>query len=241
MEKNAKLEKESPYNFCDRWCERCPYEKQIHCKLYLDEFERKTTCIAYGKDEDDPQITKAVMEEQYREADEKLNEQMDKFGIDLDNADIDEKELNEEDMVNFEDLPPEIQKHIRFVENNSLNATAKNYFDKAHVFLKDTFYKNEPVNPEFQYDFETISWYHTLLPVKLNRALAGLHESADEDEFALYDAVAQFQICKKAVKESVTALRKLKEHFPARSNQIAELIALLHNINSRIEALLESI
>ena len=241
MEKNAEWEKESPYNFCDRWCERCPHEKQVHCKLYLDEFERKTTCIAYGKDEDDPRITEAVMEEQYKEVDEKLGEQMDKFGIGLDGSYIDEKELNKEDAVDFEDLPPEIQKHIRFVENNPLDVTAKKYSNKAHTFLESTFYKNESVSPELKYDFESISWYHTLLEVKLHRALCGFHEPAGEDEFALYDAVAQFQICKKAVRESIKASRKIKEHFPARHKQITELIALLHNIDSRIEALLESI
>ena len=40
MKKNAEREKESPYNFCNCWCQRCPYEKQVRCKLYLDEFER---------------------------------------------------------------------------------------------------------------------------------------------------------------------------------------------------------
>jgi len=241
MKKNAEWEEESPYNFCDRWCERCPHEKQVRCKLYLDEFERKTTCIAYGKDEDDPQITEAVMKEQYKEVDEKLSEQMDKFGIDLDNPYIDEKELNKENAVDFEDLPPEIQKHIRFVENNPLDAAAKKYLDKAHTFLESTFYKNEPVSSKLKYDFETISWYHTLLPVKLNRALAGFHEPVGEDEFALYDAVAQFQICVKAVKESIKALRKLKEHFPARRAQMEELIALLHNLDSRIKIMVENI
>jgi hypothetical protein len=88
IEENKKFEKESPYNFCNQWCERCVHEKQVCCRLYLDEFERKATYIAYGKDEDDAEITKAVIEAQHKEVEEILSAQMDKFGIDLDNPDI---------------------------------------------------------------------------------------------------------------------------------------------------------
>ena len=54
---NAKLERETPFNFCDRWCERCIPEKQMRCKLYQDELEQKLACIAHGKDEHDPETT----------------------------------------------------------------------------------------------------------------------------------------------------------------------------------------
>jgi len=241
LKENARFEKEAPYNFCDRWCERCPHEKQARCRLYLDEFERKVTCIAYGKDEDDSKITEAVIEAQCRQVDDMLNEHIERFGIDLDNPDIDEKWLSEEDAVDFEDLPPDIQKHIRFVENNPLSCTTEQYRKKTHAFLENTFYKNEAACPEFKYDFETISWYHTLLPAKLHRALCGFHEPAADGDLSLYDAVAQFEICKKAVKESIKSLRKIKKAFSAHHIQITGLIALLHNIYSRIEMLLEGI
>jgi len=239
FQKNAEFEKASPYNFCDRWCESCVYEKQIRCMLYKDELERKVTCIAHGRDEDDPEITKAVMEEQYKEVDEKLGEHIDKFGIDLDDPDI--NELSEENEVDFEDLPENIQKHIKYVENNPLDATAKNYFHRAHAFLKSTFYKNEKAHPEFKYDFETVSWYHTLLHVKLHRALCGFHEPACEGDFALHDAVAQFQVCKKAITQSAGALSRISKGCASHGTQIQQLLALLHNIHSRIEQLEESI
>jgi len=241
LKENAEFEKKSPYNFCDRWCERCPHEKQVRCRLYLDEFECKATCIAHGKDEDDLEITEAIMEAQYKEVDDMLNKQIEKFGIDLDNPDIDEKWLSEENAVDFEDLPLDMQKHIRFVESNPLDHTAKQYRNKAHSFLESTFYKNEAVKPESKYDFQVISWYHTLLEVKLHRALCGFHEPAVDGDMSLCDAVAQFEICKKAASQSIIALRKIKDDLPDCRNQISELIALLHNIHSRIEALLASI
>lgn len=240
-QKNAEWEKETPYNFCDRWCERCVHEKQIRCTLYKDELECKITCIAHGRDENDPEITEAVMEAQYKEIDEKLSQDMKGSGIDLDFPDADEDDFDEEDAIELEDLPQEIQNHIKFVENNPLDKTAKSYCDKAHEFLKATFYKNDSVDPVLKYDFETIAWYHTLLPAKLHRALCGFHEPACEGEFALYDAVAQFQVCKKAITQPVEALRKILPGYPAFNIQIKEMLALLHNIHSRILAMEESI
>jgi len=237
--KNAELEKETPYNFCDRWCERCVHEKQMRCILYKDELERKITCIAHGRDEDDPEITEAVIEEQYKEIEEKLNEGMNKFGIDLDNPDI--GDYNEDDEIEFESLPEDIQKHIRFVKNNPLDTVAKTYCHKTHAFLKETFYKNELAYPGLKYDFQTVSWYHTLLSAKLHRALCGFHEPAVEGDISLYDAVAQFQVCKKAIGESITALRNIVEKERKLQDKITQLLALLHNIISRIELMEQEI
>ena len=127
LQKNAEFEKESPYNFCDRWCERCLHEKQVRCTLYQNEFELKITCIAHGREDDDPQITEAVLEAQNKDIEEKLNNDMDKFGIDFDVSDP------KEDEVDFEDLPEDIQKHIRFDENNPLDKTAEQYRKKAII------------------------------------------------------------------------------------------------------------
>lgn len=239
--KNTELEKQIPYNFCDRWCERCVHEKQIRCPIYKDELERKITCIAHGRDEDDLEITKAIIEAQFKEVDERLSEGIDKFGIDLDNPDIDEGRLDEEDIVNFEDLPPDIQKHIRFVQSNPLNATVKKYCEITHVFLEKTFYKDNKIDPKLKNDFETVSWYHTLLPAKLNRALAGFHEPASEGDISLYDAIAQLQVCKRAIEESLKALRNIAEKEKNLQDEITQLLALLHNVFSRIKLLEESI
>lgn len=236
FKKIAEWEKETPYNFCDRWCERCVHEKQIRCSLYKDELERKITCIAHGRDEDDSEITKAVLEAQYQEIDENLSERIDEFGIGLDNPDIDE-----DGAVDFEDLPPDIQKHIRFVENNPLEATAKSYSDKAHAFLKETFYGDKKTAHELTHDFETISWYHTLLPVKLRRALCGFHEPAAEGDISLCDAVAQFNVCLKSIEESIKSSKKISKQLPAHKSQIRVLIVLLNNLGDRIKIMMERI
>lgn len=239
--KNAESEKESPYNFCDRWCERCVHEKQVRCSLYKDDLERRLVCIAHGRDEDDAEITKAVMEAQYEGVEEKMDEQPVKFGIDLDGLGIGEIEPDEDDAIEMGDLPPDIQEHIRFVESNPLDAAAKEYSKRAHEFLQETLYAKNRVSAEHRYDLETLSWHHTLLPAKIRRALCGFHEPVSEGDISLYDAVAQFQICKKVVAESVDALRRQETLYPSFKTRIQAMLALLHNINSRIGKMEEGI
>ena len=43
--------------------------------------------------------------------------------------------------------------------------------------------------------------------------LCGFHEPACASEFALYDAVAQFKVCKKAITLSIDALRKISSAY----------------------------
>jgi hypothetical protein len=240
---NARFEKETPYNFCDRWCERCTHEKQIRCKLYQDELEQKLTCIACGREPDDPEITKEVMKQQFEDTEEKLEKFMEENEIDTSTPlSINGEQGRTIDLDNIDDPEFEkIRKHIEFVKNNPLDITAEQYRKKTSEFLENTFYNKKGIKSELIYDFETVTWYHTLLPVKLHRALCGFHEPVNEDEFGLYDAVAQFEVCKKAINESVKALRKLKPYYSNHKNLITELIALLHNMLSRIETMEEDI
>lgn len=226
-QENAKFEQESPYNFCNRWCERCVSNKQNYCRLYLDEIEQKLTCIAHGREPDDPEVTTEVIRQQYEAVEENMEKFIEENGIEFDELD--------------EGLQEAIKKQEEFVENNALHKTAQQYHNKAYKLLEETFYKKEAPNPQCHSEFEIVSWYHTLLAAKLYRALCGFHEPATEGDIALNDAVAQLDICKKAINESVGALRKIGESLTNYQKQIAELIALLSNIHSRIELLEQSI
>lgn len=227
LQKNAEFEKEAPYNFCDRWCERCAHEKQMRCKIYQDELEQKITCIAHGREPGDPEMIEEVIKRQFEDIEEKIEQFTEENEIDID--DIDDPEFEK------------IKEHIKFVENNLLQKTAEQYHKKALAFLENTFYKKENTKPELIYDFETVVWYYTLLPVKLNRALCGFHEPAAEGDISLCDAVAQFEICRKAAKESIAALQKIKSAYLLFQPRISELLALLHNIYSRIEIMEEQV
>ena len=218
---NLKFEQEAPFNFCDRFCQRCPYEKQNKCCLYQDEFEQKMTCVAYGRDPYDPEITKEVMERQSKEVEDKIQQFAQDHDIDFDDVD--------------DSYTEEMNSRLESVENNPLSVTARSYCSRAHDFLKENFFDKDGLSPQRVYDFQTISWYHTLLPAKLNRALSGVASPLSDDEFTLHDAVAQFTICKKAINESIKALQRINPNLEGHKKTVNELVIILRNILSRIE------
>ena len=167
------------------------------------------------------------MKKQYEGIDEILEEHEEELDIDF----------NEVTNPEFE----KIKEHIRFVEDNPLQKTVEQYHRKAHVLLEETFYKKDFAKSELSYHFETVAWYHTLLPAKLNRALSGFHEPTAEGDISLYDAVAQVQVCKEAIKESIQALQNIAARDRSLQSRIMSLSALLHNIFSRIELIEEEI
>lgn len=229
---NKKYEQETPFNFCDRWCERCIHEKQMRCKLYQDEIEQKLTCIAHGKDENDLEITEQVMRRQLEDMGKKLQSAIEEQGIDID--------FEQEDFSATE----ETANPRKPLKDDPLLATAHEYFLRAHEFLKATFYDENTPAAKLIGDFETVSWYHALLKVKLQRALNGFDDPDDEDDdddFALHDSVEQFTICQKAIKESIKALRNIQADYPEQKTIIVQLLALLNNIAHRIKNLEQSI
>lgn len=239
LEENRAFEQTAPYNFCDRWCERCIHETQMRCRVYLNDLERRVSCIAHGRDEDDPEITEAVMHAQYGDIDEKLRQTAEKFNVDLDNIAIEEPD--EEDLVDFEDLPPKIQNHINFVRNHKLPGTAERYSNICCDFLKETYYNKQDIDAALRNDFEVISWYCWLLPPKVQRAIAGFHEPMSEGDLGPCDAVAQCIICKKAIRESIKSFKNIQPRYLHYKAAIQEMLALLGNMLSRIELLEESI
>ncbi len=221
LKENERFEKKAPYNFCDRWYEHCTHGKQMRCRLYHDELESKLTCIAHGREPDDPEITGQVIQRQWEDVMEKLEKDMEKYDInpdDIDSADTAKLDAKEE-----------------AARKEPLSLTAKEYCQRSHELLKTVFYEIKGTPAGSIADLETVSWYHTLLPAKLYRALCGLREKSNEDEAGLCDAVAQFAVCKKAIACSVAALRNLKPHYPTHAKTIIQLIALLNNILHRIE------
>jgi hypothetical protein len=239
IEQNKKREKESPYNFCDRWCQRCELDKKTRCTIYNDTIECQMYCAGLGKDADDPEIFGEFLSQKYKDIEGK------NMNIDLDNIEHEDIDIDEGGLLSIEDFDtPEllpIKKHMEFVQNNDLEPTVKQYHKKAHLLLKDTSYYRDNIEPELQHDLETLSWYHTLLPAKLHRALCGFHEPMSEGDISLHDAVAQFAICKKAISQSIVALRNIRVHYKPYQNKIHELIAILNNIQSRIEILEKTI
>lgn len=228
MRKNAEFEKEAPYNFCDRWCERCPLDTQKRCTLYMEELDRRITNIAHGRNEDDLEILKEDYEKKLEELRSSSEQWVDEGYFDF--PDFEYSSYDDYD---------EIKEKEEQLHYHPLQRIIEQYRKRAHNFLKETFYaKTDSISSHLHYDYETIAWYHTLLSAKMYRALCGLYvrdKFDEEEDFGLCDAVAQLAICKKAVNQSIKALRNIAEKDKCLQSKITQLLALLHNILSRIK------
>ncbi len=237
IRKNAEFEKQAPYNFCDRWCERCPLDTQNRCTLYMEELDRRITNIAHGRDEDDLEILKEDLENKLDEI-ESHTQQCEQEGY-FDFPEFSSSNYDEDN--NYE----EIKEKQEQLQRHPLQVFANNYMHRIHDFLKEAFYpKAESMAQDLRNDYHVVAWYHTLLPVKLHRALCGLYARDrfdEEDDFALCDAVAQLAICKKAIKNSYQALNNIAQKNIQFKTRIKYFLVLLDNIFGRIELIEQEI
>jgi len=221
---NRQDAQEAPYNHCDRWCERCPVDIQKNCRLYLDEIGRKAFNIAHGRDPDDLEILEKEMEEEAQAFEAALA----KEEYHLMDDDVESLEENEEVKREFEALHNKVHTH-------PLWKAAWQYCSKAREFLKSVDFPAQDFSPETKYHLETITWYHTLLSAKMNRALTGFYETDLEHlkDHAACDAVAQLDVCQKAVEQSLQAFKMLAPSIPPNPSLVS-LTALLNNIRDQI-------
>ena len=183
IQENLEFEKKSPYNFCDRWCQRCLPEKQNNCRLYLDEFEQKVTCIAYKREPGDPEVIGEIIEREFADLEEIVSQKAQEFDLNLENPDQ-------------EIAADQIDRIQSKIVQRSLQICAERYMEKAQGFLKDVFYPGIPQDAGLNHDLETVSWYCTLLPAKTYRILYAMNDTNEPEDLKLADIVAQAAICK---------------------------------------------
>ena len=219
---NAHFEKSTPYNYCDRWCERCPQEKRDNCTLYKEDFDANIQHIIKGEDPNDLKVVFEDVRKNFEKTASLISEWVKEKNIDL-----------SEDDGSFEFQK---KKEMELL-NHPLHKLSIEYYKKAHVFLKQNFYGKTSVILETSHDFERLSWHHTLLRVKIYRALCDIYARNDKDDYSLHHAVAQIDISSKCITESQNALSNLQKLQIFSKNTINELLALLNRISISINTI----
>ncbi|MCK4917145.1 MAG: hypothetical protein KAJ14_16190 [Candidatus Omnitrophica bacterium] len=216
---NAQFEKKSPYNFCDRWCERCQPEVRNGCKVYQDEFDRNLILISNGKD---PYNMDFFIEEQYTSIDKTLELMQDLVEDEYGFSDEDNKNIGSQ------------KERKQFLENPFYKLVVQ-YSREAHDFLKDAFYNKDEVESELVDDYETISWYHTLLPSKVHRLLCDANIKDENDSTRYADAFAQIAIINKSIGNSEKALQDILRVKISYNYVIFDLLELLSQIANQVK------
>jgi len=256
------------HNYCDRWCERCPMT--AHCTVFaMEQVEKEYRETAKHTDEKDEENQafwdglQEAMESAMKEIMDDGKEHGYEFELTFDEA------VEEED-AGFKAEPIEWKpKRARRRKTRipTLSASAQEYMDRVRAFLerhsadfddKDAvrrlleIRKAAGVNPGTDFALvadaiDVLAWYHTLLTVKLMRAL-GTHDSdEDEDEqdeefqellekMHRDDADGSAKVSLIGINRSIQAWAVIHQKLPHVSGDALEFISRLTDLRDRVQS-----
>jgi len=227
------------YNYCDRWCEKCSFTS--YCLLFSNESKIATFEILNDRLPEAEEIMDELFETDEKEFEDEIDEG---FSIEepdedflFDNSDEDEEEMELEENEN---------EHANLIEDLS-----NEYLKQSQVLIKSidekfnfssTPKENLPI-PQIKkiYDiFETVSWHHAFIFIKIKRASQGKKEylkykDKDLKEFSKYDSDGTAKVAALSIKNSIKAITELQEYLPDYSVELLKLSSLLMRIFNELE------
>jgi hypothetical protein len=212
------------YNYCDRWCERCPLTS--HCLNFSISQE----------DSPDPEAqdirNKAFwnkLSETLAESLELLKEGAKKWGIDLETLD------STEDIENIKAKDMAAKNHLLFRAAKKYVEIVDDWFKgRETLFFETAAAAREGVNLEEA--VEVIRWYQYFISAKIFRAVRGKVEDDEEaeDEFPR-DSDGSAKIALIAIDRSIAAWAVIRHSMSDGAEGVMDIIALLDSLRQAIE------
>lgn len=212
------------YNYCDRWCERCP--QTSHClnfSISEEEFSDPET-----QDIRNEAFWKKLSEI-LRDALELLKEGAEKWGIDIETLDSAEGEEN----VKAKDAAAENHLLCRVAQRYS--RSAEDWFErKETLFFEAAAAAKEGVSIEEA--IEVIRWYQYFIGAKVMRAVRGNIEEKEEgcDEFPS-DSDGSAKIALIAIDRSIAAWAVIQHYITDGDKEVIDMIAFLDGLRQAVE------
>ncbi|MBA7649428.1 hypothetical protein ES703_57225 [subsurface metagenome] len=227
------------YNYCDRWCERCPLTSQ---------------CLNFAVSEeqfDDPQsrdVNNKVfwdkLSEIFQDTLEMVKETAQEHGIDLDSLDL--QQATEE----YEITRDIAENHECCQAAKEYGQIAKNWFDSAGKLFEQ---KADDIGLKAQLELpnsdpaeeaaslkdsvDIIRWYQHFIYVKHVRAVRGILEETSQSLDAVPgDSNGSAKIALIAMDRSIAAWGQMRRHFPDHEDAILDILVHLDRLRRKTEA-----
>lgn len=221
---------EGIYNYCDRWCERCPYTSQ--CLLYAMEEEADVG----DQDELQNDAFWNSLRESLQLAKQLLEEHAEKQGIDL-------KPMPEE--------PVDVKADIEDAQKHPIVELARDYMDQVGLWFEvarseldshnqlleqqSQMGRNEDAAMEEAEELtdllDVVQWYRHQIAVKLTRALMSKQDLArgelPGDDPVQNDANGSAKVALIGINRSMAAWGQLYDAFPALEDETLPLLVKL--------------
>ena len=208
------------YNYCDRWCERCPLTSR--CLVYATEQE----------DNDSPQNHDLRNEAFWQKLSIIFEETRELIVGWATNAGMDLTGSTAEDDAGH-------QRKRQLVDNHPLTRAGKKYANAASEWFRELDQTFDGENSEQLEDArEVIQWYQYQIAVKTMRALSGRKEELEGDpELAEFpkDSDGSAKVALIGIDRSIAAWRLMQLSLPERDGPIVPLILQLERLRHRLE------
>jgi hypothetical protein len=226
------------YNYCDRWCERCPFTSR---------------CLNFALGEEqfaDPEAHDINNEAFWQKLTETLQVTLDMLkeiveqeGVDLDSLDVEEaveeERLNEE-IANNHECARAAAVYGEMVDNwfdsaKGLFEEKENELDlKVRLAIPNTNPLEEAAS--LKDSVETICWYQHLIWVKIMRALEeDLRGRPEVLDGLPRDSDGSAKVALIAIDRSMAAWGAMRNHFPEQEDTILDLLVHLDRLRRKVE------
>ncbi len=217
------------YNYCDRWCERCPFTSRcLNCELAEEQFGDLESV-----DISNEQFWKKFSEVMQLTMD-MIKEKAEEMGIDLDAIEIDES-MEKEPPV------PDLVEHLSKKYASAVNTW---FEDNQSIYMEEESKEGlSLVSQENDVDqmvvdiedaVEIIRWYQYFIHVKLHRACDSSDEEKEDDGFPK-DSDGSAKVALIGIDRSIAAWKILLPHLAMDGPQPIHLIEMLENLKPRVE------
>ncbi len=219
------------HNYCDRWCERCPFTAR--CRVYADEQELSDE----AKDPSDPAFWQNI-KKSFEDVLETLNRMMEEMGIDPEELDNIELAKPDPDIAALEKIMREKTMYYANEVNDFFRANTP-FFEKKGEELEAQIEDGQPVDVEhwqfFQDAMEVIQWYQYFISAKVHRAISSMEHQDAFDDPLQSDANGSAKIAIIAIERSLGAWEVVRQHLPEKHDEILALQRHLQHLRSEME------
>lgn len=226
------------YNYCDRWCERCPYTSRcMNYAMSEEHFAEPQTNDINSK------MFWEKLSDMFKLTLEMIKETAAEHGIDLDSLDL-------------QQATDDYNEVRKTAENHECSHAAKTYgkmvtkwFDSSknlftekademglQVRLGLPGYDPSREVASLKDSVDIIRWYQHFIYVKIIRALQGkIKKSSFDFDQSPEDSDGSAKIALIAIDRSIAAWGQMREHFPELRDDILDILVLLDRLRRKTE------
>ena len=202
------------YNYCDRWCERCPLTSR--CLVFATEQEDNVSLE--NRDHHNEAFWRRLAAI-FQETRALIGEWTKETGVDLNGTDPEDNAR---------------QRKRQLVDHHPLIRAGKEYANAASDWLREFDQENGEASEDAR---EVIQWYQYQIAVKTMRALSGRTEELADPELAELpkDSDGSAKVALIGIDRSIAAWRLMQLSLPERAGSIVMLILQLDRLRHRLE------